>query len=119
MSPTATIDPSRMIPTRSLSRSTSSSWWEENITGHAGCGLVAQDSAHDVDGHRVEAGERLVEHEDLRVVDERRGELDALLVAQAQLDDLVVAPVGDAEHLGPALHRAARRPRSMPCSRAR
>ena len=73
---------------------------------HARRGLVAQHPAHHVDRDGVEAGERLVEHQDLGVVDERRGQLHALLVAQRQLEDLVAAPLRDAQHLGPVLHRA-------------
>ncbi|GMA24854.1 hypothetical protein GCM10025864_26130 [Luteimicrobium album] len=72
---------------------------------HAGGGALAEHAAHDVDGDRVETRERLVEHEDLRVVGERRGELDALLVAQRQLLHLVRAAVRDAQDLRPALHR--------------
>jgi hypothetical protein len=47
---------------------------------------------HHVDRHRVEAGERLVEHQHVRVVHQRRGDLRPLLVAQRQ----VVHRVGEA-----------------------
>ena len=57
--------------------------------GHAGVRALAQHAAHHVDAGRVEAGERLVEHEHLRVVDERDAELDALLVAERERLDAV------------------------------
>ena len=41
---------------------------------------------------RVEARERLVEDQDLRVVDDRRDELDLLLHALGELVDLLVEP---------------------------
>lgn len=64
--------------------------------GDATVGLVAQDLGHDVDGDGVEAGERFVEYEDFGGVDEGGGELDALLVAEGELHDLVGAAGGDA-----------------------
>ena len=78
---------------------------------HALVGLLPQHAAHHVDRDRVEAGERLVEHQDLRVVDECGGELHPLLVAEAQLLHVVVAPLGDAEPLGPGVRRPPRRRR--------
>ena len=64
-------------------------------------------------------GERLVEHEHRRVVDQRGGELDALLVAEAERLDAVVDPVRDPEPLGPARHRGCASARDMPCSWAK
>ena len=55
-----------MIATASHSRSTSSSWWQENTTGTPVAAYSAQHAAQHVDADRVEAGERLVEHEQLR-----------------------------------------------------
>ena len=69
--------------------------------GHTGSGALAQHGAHDVDRHRVQAGEGLVEDEQVGAADEGGGELDALLVAQGEPLDLVVAAPGDAEALGP------------------
>ena len=71
--------------------------------------VAAQHAGQHVDADRVEAGERLVEHEQLGVVDERRRQLDALLVAERQRLDAVVGALGDAEPLEPA-----RRPRRAP-----
>ena len=47
-----------------------------------------------------------------RGVDQRRGQLHPLLVAQRQLEDLVAATLRDAQHLGPVLHRVLGRPGS-------
>ena len=83
--------------------------------GHARGGLVAQHAAHHVDRDGVQAGERLVEHQDLGVVHERRGELDALLVAERQLEDLVAAPLRDARaprSSAPSTARGRRRRRA-------
>ena len=92
-----------MIATASQSRSTSSSWWLEKTTGHAGGGVFGQHAAEHVDADRVEAGERLVEHEQLRLVHQRGGELDALLVAERELLDAVLGALGQAEALDPAV----------------
>ena len=81
---------------------------------HALIGLLPQHAAHHVDRDRVQAGERLVQHEDLRVVDEGGGELHPLLVAEAQLLHVVVAALGDAEPLGPGVRRPSRRRRRHP-----
>src|SRR5690606_36925655 len=64
-----------------------------------GGGPVPQGGAHDVDGDRVETGERLVEDEHLGVVHERDGQLDALLVAQREVLDVVPYPLGEVELL--------------------
>ena len=48
----------------------------------------------------VEVGERLVEQEDERLLDERPAERDALLLAARQLARLALEQVGDVEHLG-------------------
>jgi hypothetical protein len=62
-------------------------------------GGVGDDLGQPVDGDRVEPGEGLVEHERLRLVDERNGELHPLLVAQRQRLDRLVGAVGDAQPL--------------------
>ena len=62
-----------------------------------------QDLLEDVDGEWVEPGERLVEHEQVGVVDEGQGQLDPLLVAGRQVLDVGVAPVGEVDPLQPAV----------------
>ena len=61
--------------------------------------MVAQQVGHRVDRGRVEAAERLVEHEGGRAVEQRRDDLHPLLVAQAERLDAVVGAVGEAEPL--------------------
>jgi hypothetical protein len=55
-----------------------------------------------VDAGRVEAGQRLVEDEEVRVVHEGGGQLDTLLVAEGERLDLAPRAVGDPEPLQPA-----------------
>ena len=64
-------------------------------------GALAQDLGHRLDAERVEARERLVEDEQLRVVDQRRRELDPLLVAVGQVLELRLRAVGEPEPLEP------------------
>jgi ABC-type branched-subunit amino acid transport system ATPase component len=64
-----------------------------------------------VDGHRVEAGERLVEHEHPRLVHERRRDLDPLLVAERQAGEDVGRAVGEGE---PVEHLERPAPRRGP-----
>ncbi len=90
-----------MMPTRSHSRSTSSSSWLEEDDRHTRVRPLAEDAGHHVDGDRIQAGERLVEHEHIGPEDEGRGQLDPLLVAQAQGLQFGVAPVGEAEPVQP------------------
>ena len=59
---------------------------------------------HRPDADRVEAGERLVEDEQLGVMGEGDGQLDPLLVAVRQLFELRLGPIGQAHPLQPA-HR--------------
>ena len=56
---------------------------------HALVGQLAQHAAEHVDADRVEPGERLVEHEQLRPVHERDAELHALLVAERERLDAI------------------------------
>ena len=109
-----------MIATSSHSRSTSSSWWQEKTTGHARVRALAQHAAHDVDADRVEAGERLVEHEHLRVVDERDAELDALLVAERErLDAVAGALVSPSRSIQRSAAAVGGRAAASPCRRAK
>ena len=62
----------------------------------------AEHARHHVDGDRIEPRKRLVEHEHVRPEDECRGQLDPLLVAQAERLQLGVAPVGEPEPVQPA-----------------
>ena len=105
-----------MITTSSQTSSTRSSWWLREDDADAGRGALADDLGHRRDADRVEAGERLVEDEQLRVVDERRRQLDPLLVAVRQLLELRLRPVGEAHPLEPA--PSPRRWRRWPAARA-
>ena len=77
--------------------------------GRAARRLVAEHLGERAHGDRVEPGERLVENEQLRLVQERRRELCALLVAVRELLDLRVGAVGETEPLEPVRCRGARR----------
>ena len=59
------------------------------------------DPGHRRDPDRVETGERLIEHEQLGVVDEGGRQLDPLLVAVRQLLELRLRPVGETHPLEP------------------
>ena len=65
-------------------------------------GALVDDLGHRRDPDRVEARERLVEHEQLGVVGQRDGELDPLLVAVRELLELRLRPVAEAHPLEPA-----------------
>ncbi len=71
-------------------------------------GSLHEHRGEGVDGHRIEAGEGLVEDQDVRLVHQRGGQLDALLVSQRQRLDAVVTPVGDAQRRDPAGGRGVR-----------
>jgi len=70
--------------------------------GHVGRRALVQHLAHGIDRLRVEAGERLVEHEHQRVEHKGRGQLHALLVAVAQALDVVPRAILQAEPVQPA-----------------
>ena len=76
--------------------------------------LLEQRLGEGVDADRVEAGERLVEDEDLGPADERGGELDALLVAEGQLLHLVAPALAQAEPVDPLGGRVGRLGRAQP-----
>ena len=65
--------------------------------GHATGGVLAQQVDHRGHGHRVEPGERLVEHEQLGTTDHGGGDLHALLVAQRERLELVVQALAQSE----------------------
>ena len=75
--------------------------------GDAAAGLLAEQVDHRVDRGRVQAGERLVEDQRLRGVEQGRDDLHPLLVAEAELLDPVTGPLGQPE---PVERRARRTP---------
>ena len=77
--------------------------------GRAARRLAAENLGERLDRDRVEPGERLVEDEQLRLVQQRGGELRALLVAVRELLDLRVRAIREAEPLEPARCGDARR----------
>ena len=83
-----------MMTTSSQMSSTRSSWWLENNTVDAVAGDLGEQLGQGGDGERVESGERLVEDEQLWLVDQRGDQLDALLVAVRQGVEPVPRPVG-------------------------
>ena len=74
----------------------------EEDGGAAFC-LRAQQLGERLHGDRIEPCERLVEHEQLRLVHERRRKLRPLLVAMRELLQLRRRPLGKAEPLQPRL----------------
>ena len=62
---------------------------------------------HRLLGAHVDAGEGLVEQQDVRLLGERAGEKDALLLPAGELADRPPGEVGDAELLERAAHRLA------------
>jgi hypothetical protein len=66
---------------------------------HPGRGPVAQHVDHHLDGERVEARERLVEHQHLGLVHQGGGDLGALLVAEGELLELLAGAFAQAEPL--------------------
>ena len=70
--------------------------------------LVEEDLLQDFGGDRVEPGERLVEHQQIGVVDQRQGELHPLLVAARQILHVVAGTVGEVDALHPAVGRRTR-----------
>jgi hypothetical protein len=87
-----------MMTRSSHSRSTTSSWCEENSTA-ALRGALGEDAGDDVDGERIEARERLVEDQHLGVVHERGGDLRALLIAERERLDVVAEALAETELL--------------------
>ena len=74
--PTAAMRPRAMIATWSVSFSNSSSSWLDT-SRHFPCSARPAEQVEEfAPADRVDAGERLVEHEQFRVVDQRGGQLD-------------------------------------------
>src|SRR6266849_1878362 len=65
---------------------------------------------HDLGVHRIEAGERLVENQEVRIVQHGRDELHLLLHPLRQLIDAAQFPLGKSESLEPCLRSLARLP---------
>ena len=84
----------------------------------AGAGDIGEQLGHEAHGDRVETGERLVEHEQVGLVDQGGDQLDALLVAVRQGVDAVPGPVGEVETIEPRVDTPATsllvRPHSSP-----
>jgi len=76
------------ITTRS-SAITSISWsrWEDNSTGAAAVGVVAQQATHPADAGRVKAVGRLVQDQDLRLTDQRGRDAQPLAHAEGVVAD--------------------------------
>ena len=65
-------------------------------------GLGDEHLGQRVDGDRVEPGERLVEHQDVGLVDQRADQLHPLLVAEREVLELVAGAIGEAQLGQPA-----------------
>lgn len=84
---------------------------KENLSGsggvagedhrNAGVGLLPEQRAHHVDGHRCEPREGLVENQHGEGVEQRRGQLDPLPVAVAEVLKLLAAAAAQAARLAP------------------
>ena len=76
--------------------------------------LAAENVGHGAHGNGIESGERLVEDEQLRLMDERGRELHPLLVAVRELLHGRAVAVGETEPLEPARCGGACRTRGQP-----
>ena len=81
--PATTTRPWSTIATDSHSASAASIWWVEKTIVRPSVAQLHERLAQEGEVDRVEAGERLVHEQHLRVVEDRRDELDLLLVALA------------------------------------
>ena len=79
---------------------------------------LADRAPDDLAAARVKAGRRLVEHEQLRTVDQPGGEVDAAALAAGQVLDEAVAELADVEALDQLVDERARRARPRPRRRA-
>ena len=105
-SPASTIRPCSMITTSWHRSWTRSSWWLENSTVAPSAARPDSSSPMALHGDRVQAGERLVEHQQVGFVDQRGDQLDPLLVTVRQRVQAVRRPPGQAEPLQPGIHAA-------------
>ena len=87
--------------------------------GRSASDLLEEHRLHRLDGDRIEAGERLVEDQQIRVVHERDGELHALLVPARQGLHLVVRPVAEPQPVEPTVGGRAASAAERPASRAK
>ena len=110
--PPATSRPWSTIATDSHIASAVSIWWVEKIDRPAPVAQLGEGLAQQDQVDRVEARERLVHQQDLGVVEDRRDELDLLLVALRQLLGAARRVLGDAEAIQPA-ERVPARPRRL------
>ena len=94
--PSKRIRPSAMIAIRSHSRSAWWMTWVEKMTVVPGRRLVADQMLEPALVDRVEAGKGLVEHDQLRLVDDRAEQLDGLRHALGQALDRLVDIVAEA-----------------------
>jgi hypothetical protein len=69
-------------------------------------GQAGQQPGHGLHGDRVQARERLVQHQQVRLVHQGGDQLDPLLVAVRQRVQAVCGPIGQAETLQPGPHAA-------------
>ena len=91
-----------MIAIAPASASTTSIWWVEKIRVRPRAASSRKAAPQERDVDRIEAGERLVHQHHLRIVEDRRDELDLLLVAFAELVGPAAGQVGHPEALEPA-----------------
>ena len=114
--------PSSMASRKEQTRSISPSRWRRDHRGDPELGAGALDQVeHLVAAGRIQAVGRLVQQQQLRVVDQRLGQLDPLLHAGRIAADRPVAllvQANVAQHLGGALARGRRRagPTCGPCA---
>ena len=116
IAPAAAIRPRLMITTSSQSPRRGRAGGSRRRRATPAAARSRRIVRHRRDPERVEAAERLVEDEQLRVVDERRPELDPLLVAVGQRLELRPRPVAETEAVEPARGRRLRVGRAgRPC----
>ena len=107
-----------MITTSWHRSCTRSSWWLENSTVAPCAARPDSSSAMALHGDRIQAGERLVEHQQVRLVHQGGDQLDPLLVAVRQRVQAVRRPLGQAEALQPGTHAAVHVLRPAPAELA-
>ena len=71
------------------------------------CGPAGQQPGHGLHGNRIQAGKRLVQHQQVRFVHQRGDQLNPLLVTVRQGVQAVRRPFGQAETLQPGVHAAS------------